>query len=202
MDPSQVYLCHGECLFGNRLLADALAALKDFLDAHPKDVVTLIFESYVAGADVAAAFEAADLLPYLHAQAAGQPWPTLDQMASAGRRLVVLTDRDGGTPAWHHDVWAHAFETHWNNRQPSDLSCDPNRGDPSHPLFILNHFLTDPFATRELAAQVNFNPFLLDRARRCQQERSRLPNFVTVDFYDVGDVLAAVDALNGAGEER
>ena len=37
---------------------------------------------------------------------------------------------------------------------------------------------------------------LLDRARRCMRESGHLPNFVAVDFYDVGDVFAVVDALN------
>ena len=44
---------------------------------------------------------------------------------------------------------------------------------------------------------IGVNPFFLDRAQRCQQESGRLPNFVTVDFYSIGDVFEVVDALNG-----
>ena len=56
--------------------------------------------------------------------------------------------------------------------------------------------LTNPLATPELAAQVNFNPFLIDRARACRDDGGRQPNFVTVDFCDVGDVFDAVATLN------
>jgi len=38
---------------------------------------------------------------------------------------------------------------------------------------------------------------LIDHVRRCQQESGKLANFVTVDFYDIGDLFATVTALNG-----
>lgn len=196
-DPATVYLCHGICAIGNRSLADALSGIRTFLDAHPREVVTIIFESYVKAADVASVFEAAGLLPYLHVQVAGEPWPTLSAMVESGRRLVVFTDHDAGTPAWYHDVWAHAFETHWSAKTIDDFTCDPNRGDPANALFILNHFLTDPFALPALAATANANPFFLDRALQCQAARERLPNFLTVDFYDIGDVFDVASTLNG-----
>jgi len=44
---------------------------------------------------------------------------------------------------------------------------------------------------------VNHNPLFIDRALQCQAESGRLPNFVTVDYYDIGDVFSVVDKLNG-----
>ena len=38
---------------------------------------------------------------------------------------------------------------------------------------------------------------LMRRARRCRDERSLVPNVVAVDFYDEGDLLEAVNVLNG-----
>jgi hypothetical protein len=43
---------------------------------------------------------------------------------------------------------------------------------------------------------VNHNPLFIDRALQCESESGRLPNFVTVDFYNIGDVFAVVDELN------
>ena len=37
----------------------------------------------------------------------------------------------------------------------------------------------------------------MDRARRCAEQRGRLPNFIAVSFYGIGDVIGAVDELNG-----
>jgi hypothetical protein len=44
---------------------------------------------------------------------------------------------------------------------------------------------------------VNHDPFFVERALQCQAESGFLPNFVTVDFHDIGDVLNVVDVLNG-----
>lgn len=195
-DKGDVYLCHGTCLAGSQLLVDGLAEVRAFLDAHPREVVTIIFESYVPAADIEERFAQSGLLAHVHAQEAGAPWPTLGELVDAGGRLVVFTDHDGHSLPWYMDVWDHAFETHFHYESVQELSCDPNRGDPDNPLFILNHFLTAPVAFPELAEQVNHNPLLWDRALGCQAEAGHLPNFVTVDFYDIGDVLAVVDALN------
>ncbi len=192
----KVMLCHGTCGLGQKPLAEELKSLRAFLQANPREVVTLIFESYAKGGDVVAAFTAAGLEPLLHAQQAGAAWPTLAQMIDSGRRLVVLTDRGGGAAPWYHDVWAHAWETHWSNKKAAGFSCKKNRGKAGNALFILNHFLTNPVAMPLLAEQVNHNPLFIDRARQCQKESGRLPNFLTVDFYSIGDVLKVAAALN------
>ncbi len=46
---------------------------------------------------------------------------------------------------------------------------------------------------------MNAHDFVVDRARECEKARGRLPNFVAVDFYSIGDVVGAVDTLNGFG---
>jgi len=198
----EVILCHG-CdewygyLGGHKPLLDGLLEIGQFLDDHPEEVVTIIFESYVSRAAVEPVFLAAGLLEQAHVQVPGTPWPTLAQMIAADTRLVVFTDYDGQAGSWYHPVWTFSWETHWSAEYAEDFSCDPNRGNPSNDLFILNHFLTrgaTPKAT--LANEVNHNPFLEDRALDCWDQSGRQPNFVTVDYYDVGDVFQAVNTLN------
>lgn len=196
MDDS--YLCHGVCLLGHQPLAEGLCEITRFLDENPAEVVSIIFESYISAADTARAFEASGLIEYVHAQPLGAPWPTLGELVRSNRRMVVFTDREGGALPWYHAVFRYAYETRYAFERPEDMDCAPNRGDRTSPLFIFNHFLTAPLASPALAEQVNHNPFLLDRARRCMRERSQLPNFVTVDFYDLGDVLSVVSTLNQA----
>lgn len=196
-DRGVVSLCHGVCSLGRRPLVEGLCAVGQHLDEDPGAVVTLILESYVPVAAMEPAFREAGLLDDVHTQALGAAWPTLGEMVRSGRRLVVLTDRDGGTRPWLHDVWDYAQETPFSAAAPSELSCRPNRGDAGNALFIFNHFLTMLSGFPHLARMVNFNPFLLERARACQAARGRLPNFVTVDFYEIGDASAAVSALNG-----
>jgi hypothetical protein len=193
----RVYLAHGSALMGCRPLADMLVDLKTFMDVHPREVLTIIFESYVRAADVEQEFRQTGLLPYVHTQPKDQPWPTLGQMVTSGQRLVVFTDHDGGRPAWYHNVWDFCWETPFEAKQPSDLDSRKGRGSQHNSLLILNHFLTNPVALPMLAEAVNHNPFFLDRVQKCQRTTGRFPNFITVDFYDIGDVLEVVDVLNG-----
>ena len=191
-------LCHALCPLGSLPLVDGLRTIKSFLDRHRGEVVTIIFESYVPAADIAAAFDASGADHYVRAQAPGTAWPTLRELIDADQRLIVFTDNDGGgTYPWYMDVWAHAWETPFSAETTDDFVCDMNRGDRANELFIFNHFLTRTFAVPEEADTTNADPFLLDRARQCAADAGGdLPNFVTVDFYDQGDLFEAVNALN------
>lgn len=192
----ETWLCHGTCLAGSQRHVEGLCEIAQFLDAHPAEVVTLIYESYVPAVDVVRDLTAVGLDADAVTQRAGDPWPTLGAMVRSGRRLVVLTDRAETAAPWYMDVWTHAQENPFAALTPGDLSCVEGRGRSTNALFILNHFLTNPLASPELARMVNFNPALIDHARRCQQTRMRAANFVTVDFYDIGDLMPAVSSLN------
>jgi hypothetical protein len=208
-----LYLCHSDCDLGAQPLVEGLAEIRAFLEAHPAEVVTLIVETNEGSAgreaEIRDAFAESGLLPFAHAQQAGAPWPALEAMIASGRRLVVLTDDPdasgcGGDPCpWYHYLWAElAFETDFQNTRPSDFSCDDLRGEPGNDLFILNHFLTQNVGAPHLAQKVNHDPGLSLRALECWRSQGRIPNFVTVDFYEIGDLLRATNLLNFlAGQE-
>jgi hypothetical protein len=206
-------LCHAYCQLGGQGLgqidlAVGLGWIASFLDENPDAIVTIIFESYISEADTAAAFAASGLQRYVHEQTPGEPWPTLREMIRAGRRLVVLTDDGSASLPWHHYVWDFAFETDFDfslfddplevlvDRLLSIDGCADNRGTPGADLFILNHFITATAGTPIAAAEVNGDPELRDRATLCGQYHGQIPNFVTVDYYEIGDLLGAVDYLN------
>ena len=194
---NQPTLCHGACVFGRRLLTDGLTELNDFLDRNPGAVITIIFESYISAEDTRGSFEASGLLDRVYAHTAGEPWPTLGELVENDTRVVVFTDEGGGTYDWYMDVRERAWGTHCSDETPEAFSCAPNRGDTDNALFIFNHFLTAPFASMELAEMVNHNPSFLTRVETCQTESDDFANFITVDFYEIGDVLAVTDTLNG-----
>lgn len=193
------YLCHKICLFGATPLAHGLRTIGRFLDSHPREVVTIIFESHVSPEDTAQAFQEAGLLRFLHAQPQDAPWPTLGEMVGANRRLVVMTDKGGGRFPWYHDEFRVAWENPYQVWRDDGFDCGVNRGDARNPLFVLNHFITDPLPDRKAAGRVNRAAELLRHARRCSVKHGRPVNFVTVDHYDLGDLLEVVDELNGVG---
>jgi hypothetical protein len=197
--PDTTYMCHVVCGIGKQLLVEGLTEIRVFLDANPGAVVTLILESYLSHPLTASAFDAANLTPYTYVHAGGA-WPTLGQMIDAGTRLVVLQDKAiNPSYPWLMNVWDHAFETHYTASAPGDFSCAPNRGNTSNDLFIFNHFLTGTFGSPTLAAQVNYNPLLLNRINECEAFHATTANFVTVDFVDIGDTLTTIKTLNDVG---
>ncbi len=194
----EVLLCHGYCTLGSSRLVDTLAVIREFLRCHPAEIVTIIFESYATTAETAAAFEASGAIEYVRAQPLGSPWPTLAEMIAADERLVVFTDAGGGELDWYHGVWDYARETPYAASQPSELACSGGRGPATAGLLIFNHFLTNVTGSPALAGMVNYDPYLSERIATCEAELAQEVNFVTVDFYDIGDLFPAVAAQNGA----
>lgn len=192
-----VWLCHALCRLGATKLETGLRQIADFMRNNPDEVVTLDIEDQVSAADTVAVFRHSPLFRYIYTPGdPSQPWPTLGQMISSGRRLVVFAENHGGTPSWFAKLYRYAMETPYTFTNPSQFSCRPNRGGTGKRLFVLNHFITRQAPSRNDAAAVNAHARLVTRARRCGAQRGHEPNFVNVDFSNLGDVAGAVDTLN------
>ena len=200
--PVSEYLCHGLCELGSTSWLPVMKDVRAWLEAHPREVVTLFVQDEVSPADTARIVREAGLKPFVYTPVAdGTAWPTLGQMIDSGKRLVILMERHGGgaTYPWLLDGFQVAQDTPFLFRTPTELSCAPNRGPADAPLFLLNHWITNKAREISNATQVNARDVLLTRARDCQQQRGLLPNYVAVDFYDRGDLMSVVDTLNGLG---
>jgi hypothetical protein len=69
-------------------------------------------------------------------------------------------------------------------------------------MFLVNHWIeTTPAPRPSNAEVVNRYDFLLDRARRCSEERGKIVNVLAVDFYGSGDLVKVVETLNGVTSE-
>jgi len=191
------YLCHGSCELGKITLYAALFKFKTFLEENPNEVLVFILEAYVDGATTMTVFDEVGLDDHVYAHDGGTTWPTLETLISAGQNILVFADNiDGESPSTYMPIWQHMFETDWNNESLNDFNCDMNRGEADNAFFILNHFLTDPVASEELAAEANTETLLLERVEECELAHSKRPNFLAVDFVSVGDVFAVADTLN------
>lgn len=201
-DPEVVLTCHGLCFNSNYPFVDVLEVMTGFLRGHRDAILTIVLENNVPADRIAASVEEAGASRYVMTHRKGDPWPTLREMITANTRLVILTDDEGGTEAspnpWLLDQWQYAFQNPYAAETEEDFSCDVDRGtDAPNSLFVMNHFLTAPAASFELAESVNHYGSLQPHVERCRQERGRIPNLVTVDFYDTGDLFRVVDELNG-----
>lgn len=209
-EEGRVYTTHNCALkgfMGQEPLVDVLSQIRVFLEQNPGEVVTLLAESAVSPAEVAQVFEQAGLLPYLYEHDSQRGWPTLGEMVSSNRRLVVFNDsQDPGRPPWQLFMWDHIVDTDYNVTDKAQFSCEFYRGKPSNALYFLNQFIYQDLKdgllvpNKELAQIANDKDFVEARARQCAKETSRTVNFVYVDWYAQGGLMAAVDALNQ--EER
>jgi hypothetical protein len=191
------FLCHAHCALGAMPFVDGLVQIREFLEANPHEVVTLIVQDAITPEETTADFTAAGLDPYLYERPDDEPWPTLGEMVDSGHRLVVFAEEERPPPAWYRNAFEEMQETPFLFTTPERMSCVPNRGDPEAGLFQLNHWVQRVAPDRVDAVVVNEFDFLVGRARECQEERGLLPNYIAVNFYNIGDLMAAVDALNG-----
>ena len=192
---------HSVFMLGTIPLSNIFNDIKIFLDNNANEVVTIILECYVTANEIESEINQSGLSVYLYTH--NGIWPTLQNMIDNDNRLVIFTDEDDASSSqnWYHYLWDYAVETHYSVNTINDFTCDFNRGDPVNDLFIFNHFVTDAnlgYGLYTESNDVNANPFFINRALDCQTQTNKLPNFITVDYYELGDVFAVVDELNNA----
>jgi hypothetical protein len=201
-----MYLCHTFCELGGTALEPVLGELRDFLVAHPNQVLVVINQDYVTPEDFVAAVKDAGLGDLVYRGPFSGDWLTLRQMIDTGQRVVFLAENEAGSETWYRLAYEsitqetpYAFSKVGQLTESANLpaSCEPNRGPDGAPLFLVNHWITtDPAPLPSNAAKVNAYDPLLRRTRECERLRRQLPNLVAVDFYRRGDLFGVVDTLN------
>jgi hypothetical protein len=195
----EAYLCHAYCELGASKMVDKLRDVGDFLDHNPNEVMVIVLQDYITGAETQEVFEDARLLERVWPLEAPDPWPTLRQMIEARRNILVLSENHGGEVTWMPAAYGVMEETPYEFTSPADFSCVPNRGGTGKTEFLVNHWIREqgskPLEDAEVA---NSRKTLTARLDDCRQVRDREPGIVAVDFVDVGDAIAVVGDLNQA----
>lgn len=209
---SAVALCHGDCKLGAVNLGQVLETIAAFLDRHPLNVITIIWETTCAPTSDCAvlkgllytAFEQSRLAGLLYAPAhTGGPWPTLYEMLQTRQKIVQFFDNAPFERPWDLEMWDNVIETGYSSEDKSDLekACAFNRGKPDRPgkLFLNNHFTLRGLVPLPLAtAGYNTNPFMFNRVTRCQRELGKpITNFIAVDHVGYSAVVETAACLNG-----
>ena len=201
LEDRELYLCHGFCEVGATPLREALQDIRRFLGTNPGEVIIVFIQDEAPAEDIAAAFADAGLERYAYAHPGrATPWPTLGELVGRNERLIVMTENADRAPVpWLHRGFELTQETPFAFHSVDDLSCEPNRGAPDAPLFLVNHWIEDIAPTPEDAELLNARDVLLTRLRECAAERGLTPNLVAVNFYRSGDLFAVIDEVNGVG---
>ncbi|KAJ2515447.1 hypothetical protein GGI11_003761 [Coemansia sp. RSA 2049] len=222
-----VHLCHESCLLVDKgRLVDTLAVFKKFMDANPHEVVTFIIEnvSGFTATQLSPSFEQSGLDKYAYAPGfsprsshSGYAWPTLAELIDKNKRLVVFIDDKADTSAVPYILpeWEYVVEIPYANINPvKSFPCNQERPRDAVPrdLLVLNHFAYNriTIAGKNIDSPLNptqveehgYNSLksLSEHLSSCKSTwGSRVFNFITVDFYDIGagGIFKAVKLANG-----
>lgn len=202
-ESDELVVYHGYKMLGSKPFVEVLEEIRSFMHENPKEVITIILECYVNSNQIAADLETSGLTKYLYTKSSNEDWKTLGEMISDNTRLVVLSDKSDaqvGQERYHY-IWDVAVETHFTNHKLKHFSNQFNRGKENagaKDLVVLNHFLTKTITgVGSIRKSKKANSILVNRITNFQIETGRFPNFITVDFVDIGNAKDAVDILNG-----
>ncbi|KAJ2599509.1 hypothetical protein GGF39_002195 [Coemansia sp. RSA 1721] len=226
-DNDAVHLCHASCLLINKgTLENTLKVFKAFLDKNRREVITFIIENYseFSVEQVEPSFKSSGIDKYAYvpdfkpnSQKHGYKWPTLKRMVDTNKRLMVFMDdkADVSKVPYILPEWEYVIETPFENISPVEkFPCTQDRPRDGKPrdLLVMNHFaynraeiMGKDIDTPLTANQIKQHGY--NAAKSLQQQvdtcktvwGSRVPNFITVDYYDVGDgdIFDIVNKING-----
>jgi hypothetical protein len=193
-----IWLCHTACELGATNMVSFFQTIHRFLETNPNNVLVLFDEDYVKEKDLRSAFARAGVFRYLAVLQPGQPLPTLGQLISAHKNIVVFAqEKTSGHYPWNPYAFDWMEDTPLGAVKPSQFTCKLNRGKAGNPLLLMNNW-ADIFPPRPSPnVPVVQRQFILDRAAECARERGRYPNLILTDYYNRGNVVGAVNYLNG-----
>ncbi|EFI26548.1 hypothetical protein CC1G_15761 [Coprinopsis cinerea okayama7 len=220
-----LHFCHTSCaLFDGGSVEAYLLKVKKFLEENPNEVMTFVFtnpEELSVEEVWKPVFEKTgmDQLAYIPPQPimTRDDWPTLREMIDSGRRVVVFLDKGAEKPAEPEKEYIlPQFQMMWEDpHNPTDASfpCKVDRTAgplmPTQQLYLINHNLNIdlfPFTKsgfrlpdRLNSPRTNGLQSIVHHAYQCAAEvmEDRNPNFVMLDFVNVGWGMKAVELLNG-----
>jgi len=221
MNGDVLHFCHTSCdLFDGGSVLSYLKKVKTFLDAHPNEVLTLLFTNPEGQSPAAVwrpIFDEAGIsnLTYVPPSlpVKQSDWPTLGSMLDAGTRVVVFLDSeaDGPDPT---PIILPEFSMIWETPFSVTNASFPCSVDRIHgPLattdhmYLINHSLNKniiPIGSGVIipdpldAPETNSVASILAHVNRCVPlGGNRAPAFVLLDFVNIGEGFQAAEILNG-----
>jgi hypothetical protein len=221
---NELHLCHTLCaLYDAGSLESWLASIKAWMDSNSNEVVTLLLvnSANATAPQIGQSYTGSGLSKYAWSpgKKVSQPWPALSSLISANKRLVTfvanMPDNTGAT--YLLDEFEYIYENPYEVLALANFSCQPDRpssvkdnpteAKASGRLFLMNHFLQKSlspgiyYPDRSQAPIVNspdssVQGSLGNSIGACHSLYSQAPNFVLVDWFNIGPSIQAIDALN------
>lgn len=196
--PEGLYVYHGAPALGCEPLTLPLSQIEEFMDQHPSEVVSILFEGGANAQQLYTAFEEVQLNDRLFEHDLTEPWPRLGELISNNQQLVVFAgSSDSDEVNGIYNLWTARKDNEFDYQSTSEHECAAIRGNSESNLYGINSFVTVISPRPDSAAIVNEYQFLTDRVQDCRDETGLFPNYIMVDFYDLGGVLEVCQDING-----
>jgi hypothetical protein len=230
-----IYLCHSSCdILNAGTLQSYLERVTSWLQRHPYDIITILMgnQDVISPDKYINPVTASGLINYVYTPPkipmTVDDWPTLQEMIFANTRAVIMLDYEAKQQQipWLLDEFGQMFETPFSptnrdfpcvaDRPPADWAGALPR---ENRMYMTNHNLNVDISFAGISLLVP-NTLILAETNAAADEygslkRSSLdctgmwgrpPNFLLVDYYNVGDFNGSVfhvaaDA-NGVGYDR
>ncbi|KAK8124540.1 uncharacterized protein PG998_000299 [Apiospora kogelbergensis] len=226
------HFCHTSCdILDAGPITDWLSKVKDWVVRHPYDVITILLGNgnYSVPSMYVPSIEESGLLPFIYTPPLVpmmlNDWPTLGEMILSGKRVVMFMDYMANQTEypWLLDEFSQMWETPFDpvdQKFPCVVQRPPDLAEPDakNRLYLLNHNLNIEItllgnqllvpARTELNVTNNVTGFgsLGEGAQGCKNQWGRAPNFLNVDYYNVGgfagSAFAAAAKFNNVTYDR
>jgi hypothetical protein len=220
----ELKFCHGLCNLGDRDIVEVIANIVSFLHSNPKDVIIIDFEMSLGDPTPAELWTVMSSVPGLDSKVYeymddNGEWPTLGAMTDSGKQIIAFQHNGPNCPLGEqgiagqgingcspkiYDFFDYTMGTHWDYDSVSDIEDYPNsclikRGaNGERDFYSVNNFVTNPFASPSSSAIVNQIDFVKKRVHNCAEFMESEPNFINIDFWQLGDVAGFVNEENAA----
>ena len=218
---SNLGFCNTYCVAGVRDPKAVLMNILTFLETNTREVLVIVLEmGEGSAADLRNVLLYSGLLEYAYIPTSGDDtitWPTLGEMISTNKRLVLFGAGDGmescpandcsdGILAAMDHVGLSArgdltscapSNTSSNNDDDDDdddVEDDGSNGDVPFSLFQMNQYEESQVPSLERAQELNSYATLESRMESCEGYRG--PSLLAVEFWDEGEVLKFVKERN------
>lgn len=211
----ELIFCHGFCGIGEQDIEDVFTKLDTFLDDNPNEVIVFNLEVALNKPSLVAFWQKIKGIgnikqrSYNHDETAG--WPTMQKLIDDDKRLLLFHHNGPdcsvpGTddcPARIAYWFQYVYETDYSFDSVEAVedfgnSCAATRGvDSTRDFYHINNFISSLIGPSESGADViNEKSFLETRVDNCEQKTGLQTSFLSIDFWQRGDLLEVVHEEN------
>lgn len=209
--------CHSICGIGHRDANEVFTNINTFLTNNPTEIIFINFEISSGSPTPAIIWEYMKLAglrqkTYIHG---AQNYPIMRNLLLQGKQLILMKHRgmdctdtsvEGCTPRiaeYFNEVVENNFN--FNNVaaiQDTTNFCAPFRGmNGKKRFYSLNNFVTTSIGpNKNDASTISEKSFLENTIQACEDETGYEVNFISVDFWQRGDLLRVAQETNKVRE--